>query len=117
MVFGERLDDDLARRDFTVNAMALAIGAEGGAEQGAIHDPFGGRGDLAAGILRAVGDPASRFREDALRMLRAVRFAATLGFAGTGSWGEQIIAWWQAHGRDPRRITQRQRQIRFGVVA
>ncbi len=105
VVFGERLDDDLARRDFTVNAMALAVGDEAGAttgpdagaatravvgaktilgaggEHGGIRDPFGGRADLAAGILRAVGDPASRFREDALRMLRAVRFAATLGFA------------------------------------
>ena len=96
VVFGERLDDDLARRDFTVNAMALAVGADEGAEalteagaeadagteveHGAIRDPFGGRADLAAGILRAVGEPASRFREDALRMLRAVRFAATLGF-------------------------------------
>ena len=101
VVFGDRLDDDLARRDFTVNAMALAIGEEVGvdldaepavdsaraldradvADPAAIHDPFGGRADLAAGILRAVGDPAIRFREDSLRMLRAVRFAATLGFA------------------------------------
>ncbi len=108
VVFGERLEDDLARRDFTVNAMALAVGPEPGADGvegagapgpivadspgpidaagpgalvGAVHDPFGGRADLAAGILRAVGDPATRFREDALRMLRAVRFAATLGVA------------------------------------
>lgn len=89
VVFGERLDDDLARRDFTMNAMALAIGDEVEADLGAepvagrarIHDPFGGRADLVAGILRAVGDPATRFREDSLRMLRAVRFAATLGFA------------------------------------
>jgi tRNA nucleotidyltransferase (CCA-adding enzyme) len=101
VVFGQRLDDDLARRDFTVNAMALAIGEEAGPDLGAgpaaggarpldragladpstIRDPFGGRADLAAGILRAVGDPAARFREDSLRMLRAVRFAATLGFA------------------------------------
>ena len=97
MVFGERLDDDLARRDFTVNAMALAIVEEAGGtgpgpgsptdgaanslvDPAAIRDPFGGRADLAAGILRAVGDPATRFREDALRMLRAARFAATLGF-------------------------------------
>jgi tRNA nucleotidyltransferase/poly(A) polymerase len=123
VVFGERLDDDLARRDFTVNAMALAVGAaagaeagaetgaeadrNAGAEPGAIRDPFGGRADLAAGILRAVGDPASRFREDALRMLRAVRFAATLGFAveeqtlaaiGENAWlagslsGERVLA-------------------------
>ncbi len=82
VIFGTRLDDDLARRDFTVNAMALAIGEEAGAdEEAGIRDPFGGRADLAAGILRAVGDPAARFREDSLRMLRAVRFAATLGFA------------------------------------
>jgi putative nucleotidyltransferase with HDIG domain len=97
VVFGERLDDDLARRDFTVNAMALAVDEEaagtgpapGSPTDGAanplvgpaaIRDPFGGRADLAAGILRAVGDPATRFREDALRMLRAARFAATLGF-------------------------------------
>jgi putative nucleotidyltransferase with HDIG domain len=101
VVFGERLDDDLARRDFTVNAMALAVDedatgfgpvAAGGADPtadgaaeitvdpAAIRDPFGGRADLAAGILRAVGDPARRFRDDALRMLRAARFAATLGF-------------------------------------
>jgi len=83
VVFGARLDDDLARRDFTVNAMALAIGedADEEADPSAIRDPFGGQVDLAAGILRAVGDPAARFREDSLRMLRAVRFAATLGFA------------------------------------
>jgi len=80
VIFGTSLDDDLARRDFTVNAMALAIGEEAGAdEEAAIRDPFGGRADLFAGILRAVGDPAARFREDSLRMLRAVRFAATLG--------------------------------------
>jgi tRNA nucleotidyltransferase (CCA-adding enzyme) len=82
VVFGTRLDDDLARRDFTVNAMALAIGQEAdGSVEAEIRDPFGGRADLAAGVLRAVGDPAARFREDALRMLRAVRFAATLGVA------------------------------------
>jgi tRNA nucleotidyltransferase (CCA-adding enzyme) len=99
VLFGERLDDDLARRDFTVNAMALDVGTEDGTSSeagtwpepgasaedstrpGAIHDPFGGRADLGARLLRAVGDPAARFREDSLRMLRAVRFAATLGFA------------------------------------
>ncbi len=93
VIFGDHLDDDLARRDFTVNAMALDVGGVPGSvadeapwlgptgvDPAAIHDPFGGRADLAAGILRAVGDPATRFREDSLRMLRAVRFAATLGF-------------------------------------
>ncbi len=66
---------DLARRDFTVNAMAW--GAEPGAAP-RLLDPYGGQADLEARILRAVGEPAARFREDALRMLRAVRFAATL---------------------------------------
>jgi len=80
--FTTSLDEDLARRDFTVNALAWSPEAPGaGGTVGPIlHDPFGGRADLVAGIIRAVGDPAQRFEEDALRMLRAVRFAATLGF-------------------------------------
>ena len=60
---------DLARRDFTVNAMAWSPDA-------GLIDPFGGRRDLAAGLLRCVGDPGARFAEDALRVLRAARFAA-----------------------------------------
>ncbi len=76
--FGTTLGADLARRDFTVNAMAIPLDGEG--RPGALVDAFDGRADLAAGILRAVGDPATRFREDALRMVRAARFAATLGF-------------------------------------
>jgi tRNA nucleotidyltransferase (CCA-adding enzyme) len=75
--FGVSLDADLARRDFTVNAMAW--GAKPGDEP-ALHDPFDGAGDLAARLLRAVGEPRLRFDEDALRMLRAVRLATTLGF-------------------------------------
>ena len=71
--FVSDLTADLARRDFTVNAMALSA-------SGVLQDPFGGRGDLSAGMLRAVGDPERRFQEDALRMLRAVRFSAQLGF-------------------------------------
>ena len=66
--FVPNIEEDLARRDFTVNAMAYSP----------IHglaDPFGGREDLKQGILRAVGDPATRFREDSLRILRGVRFA------------------------------------------
>ena len=65
---------DLARRDFTINAMAYND-AEG------LIDPFGGQQDLQQGILRAVGDPATRFEEDALRILRLYRFAAQFGFA------------------------------------
>jgi tRNA nucleotidyltransferase (CCA-adding enzyme) len=78
VTFGDTLDEDLARRDFTVNAMAIPLDGDG--TPGAVVDRFDGRADLAAGVLRAVGDPGARFREDALRMLRAVRFAATLGF-------------------------------------
>jgi len=112
--FGDRIEDDLARRDFTANAMAWGADApapegagEGaaspeGAGQGAaspegapeesasptpsLVDPHGGLADIEARTLRAVGDPRARFEEDALRMVRAVRLAATLGFgveAGT----------------------------------
>jgi putative nucleotidyltransferase with HDIG domain len=75
--FGDSIEEDLARRDFTVNAMAW--GARPG-EEPQFVDPHGGRDDLALRVLRAVGDPNVRFREDALRMVRAVRLAATLGF-------------------------------------
>ena len=75
--FTGRIEDDLSRRDFTVNAMAFS----GDGEDLEVVDLFGGRADLAAGIIRAVGDPDRRFSEDALRLLRAVRFAVRLGFA------------------------------------
>lgn len=68
------LREDLARRDFTINAMAYS------AEEG-LCDPFGGREDLARGVVRAVGEPLRRFGEDALRILRLYRFAARFGFA------------------------------------
>jgi tRNA nucleotidyltransferase (CCA-adding enzyme) len=72
--FGASLAEDLARRDFTVNAVAwVPADLEGGV--GHVVDPFGGRHDLAAGILRTVGDPRQRFGEDALRLIRAARFA------------------------------------------
>ena len=71
---GVSLEEDLSRRDFTINAMALPVGG------GDLVDPFGGRADLAARTLRAVGDPLLRFAEDGLRTLRACRFAAQLGF-------------------------------------
>lgn len=67
--FVSRVEDDLARRDFTVNAMAY------NPRRGYV-DPFGGQADLETGILRTVGDPQERFSEDALRILRGVRFAA-----------------------------------------
>ena len=71
--FDVGLTEDLARRDFTVNAMAFGAAGE-------VIDPFGGQEDLKKGVIRAVGDPRRRFREDALRILRAIRFAARLGF-------------------------------------
>jgi putative nucleotidyltransferase with HDIG domain len=73
------ITDDLQRRDFTINAMAW-VADDLPAGRGHVVDPFGGRDDLVAGILRAVGDPERRFTEDALRLLRGVRFATTLGF-------------------------------------
>lgn len=73
VTFTDSLEEDLRRRDFTVNAMALDL-------RGTLADPLGGRADLAAGVLRCVGEPDRRFREDALRILRGVRFAAALGF-------------------------------------
>ncbi len=72
--FVDRLDEDLARRDFTVNALAYH-------PRRGLVDRFGGQADLAAGVLRCVGDPGRRFAEDALRILRGLRFAACLGFS------------------------------------
>ena len=72
--FVGELTTDLSRRDFTINAMALSA-------DGLLADPFGGREDLRRRLIRCVGDPGRRFEEDALRMLRALRFAARLGFS------------------------------------
>lgn len=72
--FTANIEDDLARRDFTVNAMAYN-------DTDGLIDPFGGQQDLAARVLRCVGAPHRRFSEDALRLFRAVRFLAELGFA------------------------------------
>ena len=69
------IDEDLSRRDFTMNAMALRL------PKGEKIDPFGGESDLKKKIIRCVGDPAERFAEDGLRPLRAVRFAAQLSMA------------------------------------
>mgnify|MGYP005765423917 FL=1 len=70
--FTDDLEQDLRRRDFTINAMAF--------DGGHLIDPFGGRDDLSLRIIRCVGDPKMRFQEDALRMLRALRFSSSLGF-------------------------------------
>ena len=72
--FGVSLEDDLARRDFTINAIAYSP------RRDEVRDPFDGRRDLKARIVRAVGDPDARMREDRLRALRAIRFAARFDF-------------------------------------
>ncbi len=78
VLFVTSVEDDLARRDFTVNAMAYH-------PTRGLLDPFGGQHDLARGVIRAVGEPERRFDEDALRILRAVRFACRMGFSVEGA--------------------------------
>ena len=72
--FVSSLREDLARRDFTMNAIAMSL-------DGALQDPFGGAADIQAGRIRCVGDPVRRFQEDGLRLMRALRFSAVLGYA------------------------------------
>ncbi len=71
--YTDSLDEDLARRDFTINAMAYLDGV-------GVYDPYSGRADLESRTIRAVGEPERRFGEDALRILRGLRFAARFGF-------------------------------------
>ncbi|MDP2647947.1 MAG: HD domain-containing protein [Candidatus Yanofskybacteria bacterium] len=73
ITFASKLEEDLSRRDFTINAVALD-------KDGSVTDPHGGQADLKNKIIRTVGNPDERFNEDALRLLRAVRFAAVLNF-------------------------------------
>lgn len=88
VAFTASLEEDLARRDFTMNAMAWRPPRAG--TPGELVDPFGGRRDLDARVLRAVGEPDERFREDALRMLRAVRFATLLDLRIDGPTADAI---------------------------
>src|SRR4051794_11516393 len=84
--FGDSLEGDLSRRDFTMNALALdAIG-------GRLVDPFGGMDDLRRRCIRAVGVAGERFAEDPLRLMRAVRFAAQLGFGIEPATRDAIVA-------------------------
>ena len=85
VTFTSCLTEDLARRDFTVNAMAYS-------PTRGLEDPFHGQADLQNGILRAVGDPVVRFQEDALRILRLVRFCAVLGFRAEPQTGKAALA-------------------------
>ncbi|MDR1565283.1 MAG: HD domain-containing protein [Oscillospiraceae bacterium] len=74
VAFTQNLREDLARRDFTINALAMD-------SKGTVQDFFGGREDIAAGLIRCVGDADERFNEDGLRILRGLRFASVLGFS------------------------------------
>lgn len=76
--WGKNLEEDLGRRDFTINAMALRVAQD--KHSCDLIDPYNGQSDLKNKIIRAVGDPVKRFSEDALRMMRALRLAAQLGF-------------------------------------
>lgn len=99
--FGASLEEDLARRDFTVNAMALTA-------RGHLIDPFGGEEDLGLRRVRAVGDPGARFQEDRLRVVRAARFAASLG-------GVVEEATWEAALREAPRVLESVSLPRLGV--
>ncbi|HVZ77628.1 MAG TPA: CCA tRNA nucleotidyltransferase [Gemmatimonadaceae bacterium] len=99
--FGVSLDDDLARRDFTINAMAYSPRRE------VLHDPFGGRADLKRGLVRAVGDPDARMREDRLRALRAIRFASRFDFEiEPGTWRAIVASAPHLTRLSPERVKQ-----------
>ena len=80
VVWGKTIEDDLERRDFTINAMACAIETGSKKQEARIIDPYNGQMDLTNKLIRAVGNPNLRFGEDALRLMRAIRFATQLGF-------------------------------------
>lgn len=82
--FVSDLTQDLARRDFTMNAMALGL-------DGALRDPFGGAEDIRRKLIRCVGEPERRFREDGLRLMRCLRFAADLGYAVEEETGAALV--------------------------
>jgi tRNA nucleotidyltransferase (CCA-adding enzyme) len=86
VAFGVSLDDDLARRDFTINAIAYSP------RERRLHDPFSGIADLERGALRAVGEPHERMREDRLRALRAIRFAARFEFVIDPATWDALVA-------------------------
>jgi tRNA nucleotidyltransferase/poly(A) polymerase len=86
--WGKTLEEDLSRRDFTINAIALKIGEKNTFE---MIDPYNGEKDLQKKIIKAVGDPNLRFKEDALRLLRAVRIATELSFTIEKETWQKII--------------------------
>jgi tRNA nucleotidyltransferase (CCA-adding enzyme) len=78
--WGKTIEEDLARRDFTMNAIAIRLTEENNLDTANLIDPYEGRQDIQNKLIRAVGNPNERFKEDSLRLLRAIRFAAQLGF-------------------------------------
>ncbi|MDO4477480.1 MAG: CCA tRNA nucleotidyltransferase [Lachnospiraceae bacterium] len=100
VVFTSALSEDLLRRDFTINAMAYN-------DHDGLVDLYGGVKDLECRIIRCVGDPNARFDEDALRILRAVRFAAQLGFSIDSATWEAI----KSHAEDLRKISAERIQV------
>ena len=95
VIFSDKLEDDLKRRDFTVNALAFnGPSAEGGSTSGGkghLVDLYKGQQDIKDKVLRTVGNPGDRFNEDALRMLRAIRFAVQLDFTISSETAESIF--------------------------
>jgi len=99
--FGESLEEDLARRDFTINAIAYSPSRD------ELRDPFGGQRDLAERVLRAVGIAKERMREDRLRALRAIRFASRFGFTVDPATWQAILVSAPHLGRlSPERVQQ-----------
>lgn len=92
--WGKSIEEDLARRDFTVNAIALRLTsfAQGKPSNFEVIDPFGGQKDIKDKIIRAVGDPKQRFKEDALRLIRAIRIATEHGFTIENKTWEEIVS-------------------------
>ncbi|MBL7150171.1 MAG: HD domain-containing protein, partial [Candidatus Pacebacteria bacterium] len=98
--YAKTIEEDLARRDFTINAMALGLSVS---DTDRLIDPFGGQKDLKNKLIKAVGNPEDRFSEDALRMMRAVRFATTLDFKIEKKTGQAIkknAPWLQAISKE-----------------
>lgn len=89
--WGETIEEDLARRDFTINAIALGLTTKDKRLTTNIIDPYFGQKDIEEKVIRAVGDPKKRFKEDALRLLRAIRLATELGFIiEENTWNELV---------------------------
>ncbi len=109
VAFADSLDEDLARRDFTINAIAWHP------LRRILHDPFHGRGDLEARVLRTVGDPAERFAEDYLRVLRALRFSGAYRLrVETESWQALVRAVPHMGGLSPERVREEMEKVLAG---